>query len=106
MMDALKHFEKVSGLRVNEDKSFCVGINGQILQLLNFREGTLPVKYLGLPLVSTFMSKDHYQNLVEKITIWTTKHLSYKRRVQLINVVLRNMHVYWCCVFILPKAVI
>lgn len=105
-MDALEHLEEVSGLSVNEDKSSIYlarvdsRIKTQILQLLKFREGSLSVKYLGLPLVSIYVSKVHCQKLVEKITArintWVTKHLSYAVRVQLINAVLRSMHTYWC----------
>lgn len=61
-------------MQVNESKS-CVYLarvleemKQQILQFLNFREGFLPVIYLGLPLVSTSIKKEHCQKLISIIT--------------------------------------
>nr|XP_043611677.1 uncharacterized protein LOC122583323 [Erigeron canadensis] len=58
-----------------------------ILNVLSFDEGTLPVKYLGVPLVS---SRLRYRDC----------------RLQLINSVIASMHVYWSSAFILPSQVI
>ena len=48
--------------------------------------------------------------LVDKITSkiqnWTSKYLSYARRLQLIQSVLFSIQNYWCRIFILPKGVI
>lgn len=77
---------------------------------MKFREGILPVKYLGIPLVFTIVKKEYCQKLVDKIittiTCWTTKHLSYAGRVELVNFVVRSTYVYWYCAFILSKVVI
>lgn len=82
----------------------------QIMSILGFQEGALPIKYLGLPLISTKLKKDHCQDLISKITTrvssWTTKTLSYAGRIQLVNSGLVSMHVYWCLIFLLPKAVV
>lgn len=76
-------------------------VKSQIWQLLKFREGILPVKYLGIPLVFTIVKKEYCQKLVDKIittiTCWTTKHLSYAGRVELVNFVVRSTYVYWYC---------
>lgn len=59
LRDAVKHFEHVFGLQVNDSKSsmyfarVLIQVKRQILQTLNFREGILPITYLGVPLVST-----------------------------------------------------
>lgn len=102
--DALKHFEVTSGLRVNDSKSSVYfarvpdQMKRKILQTLNFKEATLPVTYLGVHLVSTVIKKSHCMSLIDKITTrvgnWVAKYLSYAGRVQLINSVLRSLHVY------------
>lgn len=112
----LKHFQEVSGLKPNLQKSEVYFSRvGQfekkhIINLLGFKKGTLPVKYLRLPLISTKLTKAHCQDLVGKITArissWTVKTLSCAGRLQLVNSVLTSKHVYWCSVFILPKLVV
>ena len=58
IMDSLEEFKDVSGLSPSLPKStayFCNVLNHvkiPILQILPFVEGVLPVKYLGVPLVS------------------------------------------------------
>lgn len=85
-------------------------LKAQIRHNLNFEEGMLPITYLGIPLVSTAIKKNHCTPFIDKITAkvnnWATKHLSYAGRVQLINSVMRRLHVYWCSVFVIPKAVV
>ena len=94
----LNHFKQVSGLKVNEGKS-CIFFSGaslldkqRALSILKFEKGTLPVKYLGVPLISSSLTKAHYQILMDRITAkldcWTSRFLSYARRLQLINVVI------------------
>ena len=72
--------------------------------------GQSPMKYLGMPLSSTKLSKAECQCLAEKITCrirsWMRKRLSYAVRVQLVNFVLLNMNVCWSSIIILPKVVI
>ncbi|XP_050233005.1 uncharacterized protein LOC126681507 [Mercurialis annua] len=114
--DVLKPFNDVSGLQVNNQKSciyFC-GVDNDvkenILNELSFKEGSLPVKYLGVPLIGKRLSKGDCQGLIEKFTKrishWTVRHLTYAGWLQLINDVLFSMQVYWCSLFILPIAVI
>lgn len=62
---ALFHFHRVSGLQPNLQKCtiFFNGVDDcvkrEIMTILNFKEGFLPVRYLGLPLISTKLSKSH-----------------------------------------------
>ncbi|XP_050217893.1 uncharacterized protein LOC126668754 [Mercurialis annua] len=83
----LQHFYGVSGLQINEQKS-CIYFSGVhesvkscILMEMGFIEGTLPIKYLGVPLISKRLSKEDCNGLIEKITKrishWTVRHLSY-----------------------------
>jgi len=73
-------------------------------------EGTLPVRYLGVPLITKRLSAVDCVTLVAKfisrIESWLVKHLSFAGRLQLITSVLCSFHVFWSRVFILPKKVI
>lgn len=72
-------------------------------------EGTLPVQYLGVPLINKRLSASDCENLVAKIVAriesWLVKNLSFVGRLQLISSVLCSFHVFWSQVFILPKKV-
>ena len=114
--DILAHFSSVSGMYINDGKSaiFFPGTNDEdkqfILSLLRFDEGKLSVKYLGVPLISTRLKREHCTILVDKVSscinYWTARYLSYAERLQLINSVLRSIQVYWCSSFMLPKFVV
>ncbi|PKI53937.1 hypothetical protein CRG98_025639 [Punica granatum] len=116
ILDVLNTFYHRSGLKLNPDKSeiFTGGINGdsisELMTCSGFKHGTLPVRYLGFPLVSGKFSSKNCEALTERIVkrikSCSVKHLSYASRVQLINSVLFSMANYWCCHFILPKKVI
>ncbi|GAV92851.1 zf-RVT domain-containing protein, partial [Cephalotus follicularis] len=81
-----------------------------ILRMTRFRQDTLPVKYLGLPLITSRLSKQDCAPLMEKIwartNSWTSKYLSYAGRLLLIKSTLASMQVFWCSTFSLPAAVI
>ncbi|GJU10631.1 hypothetical protein Tco_1133027 [Tanacetum coccineum] len=93
IMDSLDEFKNASGLSPSLPKSiayFCnvlTYIKLDILRILPFEEGKLPVKYLGIPLVPSRLIFRDCTELVEK----------------LIRFVLASMHVYWASVFILPS---
>ncbi|XP_019242197.1 PREDICTED: uncharacterized protein LOC109222281 [Nicotiana attenuata] len=65
---------------------------------LGYTEGTLPFKYLGVPLAPKKLSVHQCWPLVEKITAkiscWTSKLLSYAGRLQLIKAVMFGMQSY------------
>ncbi|XP_071741137.1 uncharacterized protein [Rutidosis leptorrhynchoides] len=104
-----------SGLTPSMPKStacFCnvaLVIKNVILAILPFEEDTLPVKYLGVPLVSSSLLHLDCKSLVDrvrcKIKDWKNRFLSFAGRVQLITSVITSMQVYWQCVFILPRAI-
>lgn len=113
---ALIEFEKLSGLSPSPGKSniFFSGVsfaNKQlILEKLGFKEGSLPVRYLGVPLISTKLKYADCKVLIDKIISrtksWTNKYLSYAGRIQLIKSVLFSMQTYWSSIFLLPKKVV
>ena len=116
IQDSLSEFESLSGLSPSPGKSsvFFSGvqhsIRNEILQLLGFKEGTLPVRYLGVPLLSTKLKYIDCKTMIDKITsrtkTWTNRDLTYAGRVQLIKNVLFSMQTSWSSLFILPNKVI
>ena len=71
--------------------------------------GSLPVRYLGVPLVTRKLTANDCAPLVEKITArikgWVAKSLTYVGHLQLIQSVLFSVSNYWCMDFLLPKGV-
>lgn len=115
LMNALKEFTSVSGLAPSLSKSTAFFSNvssmvkNQILLEMPFVEGTLPIKYLGVPLISSRLLHRDCKVLVEliknRLGDWKNKALSFAGRLQLIISVLSSMHVYWSSVFILPISI-
>ena len=91
IMDELNKFENFSGLQVNKQKSaiFLAGVNddvkNDILNITGFCLGSLPMKYLGVPLISTRLSHCDCQPLLDKILAriqaWTSRSLSFAGRL-------------------------
>ncbi|KAK4391360.1 hypothetical protein Sango_1913800 [Sesamum angolense] len=106
---SLSEFANLSGLNVNPTKSQIILSRAvqqerqQIIDFLGFQEGSLPVKYLGVPLTSSRLTladcrplNGHSFGRLE----------SYAGRLQLIRSVLSTLHTYWASVFILPKGIL
>ncbi|KAI3808225.1 hypothetical protein L1987_24173 [Smallanthus sonchifolius] len=114
--DALNKFSQVSGLTPNLAKSTAYfstvsqPVKQEILTLMPFKEGALPVRYLGVPLISSRLMYRDCKVLVDrldkKIDNWMTKSLSFAGRLQLIKSVMSAMHIYWASVFMLPARII
>ncbi|XP_022874167.1 uncharacterized protein LOC111392993 [Olea europaea var. sylvestris] len=114
--ECLNRFKALSGLLPNPDKSnlFASGVStylkDQLLDVLGYKEGVLPVRYHGVPLISSKLRASDCKMLVDRIIAtaksWTCQALSYAGRLQLINTVLFSIQVYWSSVILLPKAVI
>ncbi|KAL2252872.1 UNVERIFIED_CONTAM: hypothetical protein Sindi_0081900 [Sesamum indicum] len=112
----LDRFAEWSGLRLNIQKSHLIISRSaqerkeQLLSILGFQGGHLPMRYLGLPLISSRLSISDCQPLLSKIYTriagWEGMSLSYAGRVQIIETVLSALSLYWTSAFILPKAVI
>ena len=81
-----------------------------MLEELKMNEARFPVKYLGVPLISTRLSALDCGALIDKITgridSWLSRNLSYAGRLQLLSFVLYILQVYWTGIFILPKRII
>nr|GEZ92545.1 RNA-directed DNA polymerase, eukaryota, reverse transcriptase zinc-binding domain protein [Tanacetum cinerariifolium] len=114
--EALKEFSAVSGLFPNLNKSFLFfgSLNNdekqRIMNVMQFKEGTLPTKYLGVPLVTKKLGVKDCKGLIDKIRgkteDWKCKYLSYVGRLMLIAAVLESISAYWASVFKIPKTLV
>lgn len=79
-----------------------------ILEQFPFTTGTLPVRYLGLPLLTKRMTVNDYMPLLEKIrrriSNWTAGSLSFAGRLQLIASVILSLTNFWMAAYRLPKS--
>jgi len=88
---ALLEFEEISGLKSNPAKSsfFCSGLfvrmKSMLLDELQRQEGRLPVRYLGVPLVSSKLSAADCRTFLDiissRIDSWTSRNLSFAGRL-------------------------
>ncbi|XP_033134016.1 uncharacterized protein LOC117127540 [Brassica rapa] len=115
IVDTMELFATWSGLRMNKDKTelFVGGLNQAEttdLTSLGFNLGSMPVRYLGLPLMHRKLQISNYRPLLQKIkghfTAWSTKKLSYAGRAQLISSVIYGTINFWTSAFVLPKGCI
>ncbi|GJR26775.1 RNA-directed DNA polymerase, eukaryota, reverse transcriptase zinc-binding domain protein [Tanacetum coccineum] len=114
--ETLKEFNRYYGLKANMSKStvFFGGMTKAeqdiILDIVPFGVKKLPVKYIGVPLITKKITANDCKPLIEKVKSrildWRNKALSYSGRLQLIASVLSAMQIYWASVFLLPKNVI
>ncbi|KAE8674836.1 putative thylakoidal processing peptidase 2 [Hibiscus syriacus] len=105
-ISVLNHFYHMSGLMLNVSKTelFVAGISSRNLQIIKsisgFKQGLLPVRYLGVPLVTKKLTKQDCQPLIDRIKLrlhhWSSKLLSYAGRLELVKTVLYSMANYWC----------
>ncbi|XP_040956192.1 uncharacterized protein [Gossypium hirsutum] len=81
-----------------------------IVETTGLKIGTLPVRYIGIPLVTRSLENGNCDSLEEKITkciqSWASRCLSYAGRLQLIQFVLFSMQNVWCRIFLLPSKVV
>ena len=112
---ALDEFCFSSGLRPNMDKSsvYFGNVNDEVKQMVKlvmpFSEGTLPVKYLGIPLDSNRVYRNDCTILLDKVKRridgCQNKSLSFAGRLQLIASVLSSLNVFWASLFIMPQGI-
>ncbi|XP_063948027.1 uncharacterized protein LOC135152123 [Daucus carota subsp. sativus] len=116
LLDSVLQFSGVSGLQLNKEK--CLGFfscvpNNVISHTLNhygFQLGSLPISYLGLPLITSRLNESIcaplIQRLSRKVESWTVRHLRYSGRLQLIKTVLQGIQSYWSLYLFLPVGVL
>ncbi|KAL7586020.1 hypothetical protein Lser_V15G46368 [Lactuca serriola] len=113
--ESLEEFACVAGLHPNFSKSHIffgnvkANVKSRILDTLPFVEGKLPMRYLGIPLISTRLFIRDCKRLVDKVRCrlgdWRNKFLSYAGRLQLISSVLYSLPVYWASCLLIPAAI-
>lgn len=90
--ESLVEFSSMSGLLPNMYKSTVFFGNvkdevvSNILQILPFKVGKLPMKYLGVPLITMKLGAKEFKQLVDKVknrVDWKNKYLSYDGTLQL-----------------------
>ena len=114
--DVLNIFYEFTDLKANNSKSclFTAAVNeslaSNIRQILQFTQGDLTMRYLGVPLLTAKLKKGDCEDLVKKITArinsWNAKCLSFVGRIQLIQYVLNGIQCFWSAMFILPQSVL
>ncbi|XP_071901100.1 uncharacterized protein [Coffea arabica] len=113
MKSVLLEFTNLSVLTSNLNKSevFLAGVSDELgAQLCPMQRGSFPVRYLGVPLISTRLSVSDCALLIEKVQKkvrgWNSKLITYAVRLQLVESVLLNLQIYWSSTFLIPKTVI
>lgn len=106
-------FAKISGLRISTEKStlYLAGVTENVKQALSarfaFDSRSLPVWYLGLPLLTKCMISSDYLPLLDKIrrriTSWKARFLSFAGRLALIKSVLMSLSNFWLSAYKLPS---
>ncbi|XP_010490042.1 PREDICTED: uncharacterized protein LOC104767758 [Camelina sativa] len=113
--DTLDDFGGWSSLVMNRGKTelFLAGVNETesfAITQYGFPQGSLPIRYLGLPLMSRKLKLIEYAPLVEKVkkrfTMWDVKSLSFAGRLQLIVSVITGTMVFWMSTFKLSRGCI
>ncbi|CAK8541096.1 unnamed protein product [Lathyrus sativus] len=116
MLNTFKKFSNSTGLILNPNKCkiYFGGLDSErrktLKDLSGFHEGSLPFKYLGVPLSSRKLNINHFMPLVDKIVArihhWSSRLLSYAGRIQFVKSVTAAMVQYWMQCLPLPKVVI
>jgi hypothetical protein len=108
--------QEISGLKVNFNKSMLTGVNisstwlVEAASVLNYRTGTIPFLYLGLPIGGDSRKLSFWKPVVERITSrlssWNNKFLSFGGRLVLLKSVLSSLPVYFLSFFKAPTGII
>ncbi|KAL2238384.1 UNVERIFIED_CONTAM: hypothetical protein Sindi_1030100 [Sesamum indicum] len=90
MKEAFHKFSSLSGLRASVEKSNIIlsksaaGISQQLQEVVAYPMATLPIKYLGVPLVASKLKISDCMPLLDKVDgrllAWSSKHFSYAGR--------------------------
>ena len=107
-------FKAVSGLKINLGKLELVLVGvvhnfDLLLNILDCKQGTFPMKYLGLPLRAKFKDKAIWNPILQKmerrLAGWKRLYLSKGGRVTLIKSTLSNLPTYFLSLFPIPAIV-
>lgn len=112
----LEKFGKMSGLAPNNEKSsiFVAGCTPdeekKMAEAIGFPMERLPIRYLGVPLITNRLKVGECQPLIDRImgriNSWANIKLTYGGRLQLIKSVAVNIQSYWSSIYVLPRKVL
>jgi len=111
----LRGFEMTSGLKFNFAKSCLIEVNvgrefmEAACNFMHCREGSLPFKYLGLPVGVNPRRLSTWEPLLDclnkRLNSWANKYVSLGGRVVLLNAVLNAIPMFYLSFFKLPMKV-
>ena len=110
----LMWFEAVSGLKINLNKSEIIPLgrvdNVESLAVeLGCRVGSLPTRYLGLPLGAPHRALRVWESIEERfrkrLSSWKRQYISKGGRLTLIRSTLSSLPIYFLSLFRMPKSV-
>ena len=110
----LTFFETVTGPQVNMRKSELVPVGdvpnlSTLADIMHYWIASLPMTYLGMPLGSSFKSKDIWNSIVEKmerrLAEWKSLYLSKGGRLTLLKSTLSSLPTYYLSLFTIPVSV-
>lgn len=116
VLQILHEFEQRSGLAVSLQKSslFASGLSAEEITAIQCSTGmpcgSLPMRYLGVPLCTKKLSLSNCEPLIQqvkaRVSSWSAKSLSFTGRLLLIKTVISGIATFWCSTFILPNSCI
>ena len=104
----------ITGLKVNVGKSEIVLVGevnnlDALANILQCRVGSLPMKYLGMPLGTSFKTASIWNPILEKmekkLSGWKHLYLSKGDRLMLLKSTLSSLPTYFLSLFTIPKFV-
>ena len=111
---ALSCFQAFTGLKVNVGKSEIVLVGevnnlAELASIFHCRVGSLPLKYLGMPLGTSFKTAFIWNPILEKmekkLSGWKRLYLSKGGRLTLLRSTLSSLPTYFLSLFTIPKVV-
>ncbi|KAK3189469.1 hypothetical protein Dsin_029030 [Dipteronia sinensis] len=113
---SLNYFTSLLGLKANPAKSN-ISLSSvpndsrqQPINIFGYNVGSLPIRYLGIPVISSKLSHLDCSPLLVKvsnrISSWMNRCLSYVGQLQLIISVFSSIQVFWASHFCLPSKVL
>lgn len=109
-------FTAILGLHINYEKSMWIPINmqdGACIRknlILGYRQSQFPTTYLGMPLTVRKPTINLFMPLIKrfesKLEGWKGKLISRGGKLQLVNLVISSISIYFMACFQLPKWVI
>ena len=101
-------------MNINVGKSEIVPVGGvnnldELANILHCRVGSLPMKYLGMPLgtfKTTLIWNPILEKMEKKLSKWKRLYLSKGGKLTLLKSTLSSLPIYFLSLFSIPKAVV